>query len=153
MRTDILERRVEIEQWIAKRRPKAYICRELRCKPLTLEGYLIKMGLTYQGNMGAEGYKISPVRKDTRAYLHRDSFITSHKLKLRLLEDGLKKRQCERCNGRKWLDDPVPIELHHLNGDRFDNRLSNLQLLCPNCHALSDKHAGKGANRSQGHKI
>jgi hypothetical protein len=147
MRKDILARRDEIEHWVASHRPKAFICRELRCKPLTLDSYLGKMGLSYSGNMGGRGYKVCPTRKGARVYLHKGSFISSHRLKLKLLEDGLKQRCCERCGQEEWLGEPIPIELHHVNGDRFDNRFRNLQLLCPNCHALTDNHAGKGANR------
>jgi hypothetical protein len=149
MRKDILARRDEIERWIASHRSKAFICRELRCKPITLDSYLGKMGLSYAGNMGGKGYKPCPARKDARVYLHKGSFISSHRLKLKLLEDGLKDRCCERCGQADWLGEPIPIELHHVNGDRFDNRLPNLQLLCPNCHALTDNHAGKGANRRE----
>jgi len=35
------------------------------------------------------------------------------------------------------------VELHHINGDSRDNRLENLQILCPNCHALTDNYRGK----------
>jgi hypothetical protein len=105
------------------------------------------MGLSYSGNMGGKGYKSCPARKDAQAHLHKGSFISSHKLKLKLLEDGLKERRCERCEQVDWQGEPIPIELHHVNGDRFDNRLHNLQLLCPNCHALTDNHAGRGANQ------
>jgi hypothetical protein len=148
MRLDILEQRSLIENWIAEHRPKAFICRELSCKPITLESYLKKMGLSYAGNMGGQKYKRCPARKSARFYLHRGSFISSHKLKLKLLEDGLKKRSCEHCNQHEWMGEPIPIELHHINGNRFDNRLRNLQLLCPNCHALTDNHAGKGTHRN-----
>ncbi|MET0649775.1 MAG: HNH endonuclease [Pyrinomonadaceae bacterium] len=148
MRNDILEREAEIRSWVAERRSKAFICRELRCKPLTLDSYLKKFGLTYRGNMGGKGYKQSPHRKSAREYLKKDSSISSHKLKLRLLRDGLKEHCCERCGRSKWRREPIPIELHHVNGNRFDNRLENLQLLCPNCHALTDNHAGKGSRRS-----
>jgi hypothetical protein len=141
MRRDILEREAQIREWVAQHRPKAFICRELRCKPLTLDGYLKKFGLTYQGNMGGKGYKQSSNRKAAHEYLGKDSFISSHKLKLKLLRDGLKERCCERCGKVEWMGEPIPVELHHVNGDRFDNRLSNLQLLCPNCHALTDNHA------------
>lgn len=147
MRRDIPERRAEIERWIAEHRPKAFICRELKCKPLTLDSYLKKMGLSYAGNMGGQKYKTCPARKSARSYLHRGSLISSHKLKLKLLEDGLKQRCCERCKQKDWMGQPIPIELHHVNGNRFDNRLSNLLMLCPNCHALTDNHAGRGANR------
>ena len=57
MRRDILEREAEIRGWVAQRRPKAFMCRELRCKPLTLDSYLKKFGLDYHGNMGAKGHK------------------------------------------------------------------------------------------------
>ncbi|HEX8494777.1 MAG TPA: hypothetical protein VF658_18170 [Pyrinomonadaceae bacterium] len=147
MRTDILERQKEIENWIAEHRPKAFICRELKCKPITLESYLGKMGLSYAGNIGGKKYKRCPTRKNARFYLRRVSFISSHKLKLKLLEDGMKKRCCEQCHRQEWMGEPIPIELHHVNGDRFDNRLGNLLLLCPNCHALTDNHAGKGMHR------
>jgi len=34
------------------------------------------------------------------------------------------------------LGQPAPLELDHINSDHFDNSLENLQILCPNCHAL-----------------
>lgn len=30
-----------------------------------------------------------------------------------------------------------------LDGDRFNNELINLQILCPNCHALTDNYSGR----------
>ena len=42
----------------------------------------------------------------------------------------------------------IPLELHHVNGDNRDNRLENLQLLCPNCHALTNTYRGKN-NKSR----
>jgi hypothetical protein len=68
---------------------------------------------------------------------------SSHSLKLRLFRAGLKTPRCETCgwaecdsNGR------IPVELDHINGDRFDNRLENLRILCPNCHSLQPTHRG-----------
>ncbi len=145
MRNDILERRSCIEKWIAENRPKAFMCRELRCKPVTLNSYLDKMGISYVGNMGGKGHKHCPKRKMAYDFLKKGSLISSHKLRLKLLEDKVKERRCERCGRAKWLSEPIPIELHHVNGNRFDNRIENLQLLCPNCHALTDNHAGRGS--------
>ena len=149
MRRDILEREAEVREWIAQRRPKAFMCRELRCKPLTLDSYLKKLGLDYRGNMGAKGYKKSSYRKSTDEFLRTGSLISSHKLKLKLLRDGLKEFRCERCGRVEWMGEPIPVELHHINGNRFDNRFDNLQLLCPNCHALTDNHAGRGSRRKK----
>jgi 5-methylcytosine-specific restriction endonuclease McrA len=40
------------------------------------------------------------------------------------------------------LGKPIPIELHHKNGDHYDNSLDNLEILCPNCHAQEDNNSG-----------
>ena len=45
---------------------------------------------------------------------------------------------CEGCGRDRWQGVPIPIEIHHHDGDRTNNALSNLHLLCPNCHALTD---------------
>ncbi|WP_442911559.1 HNH endonuclease [Lachnospira sp.] len=41
----------------------------------------------------------------------------------------------------------MPLELHHINGIHKDNRLENLQILCPNCHALTENYSGKSSNK------
>jgi DNA-binding CsgD family transcriptional regulator len=64
-------------------------------------------------------------------------------LKRRLLASGVKDRQCEQCGLRHWQGLPAPLALHHINGDRHDNRLENLALLCANCHAQTDNFAGR----------
>lgn len=151
MRHDILERRACIERWIIEQRPKAFICRELRCKPATLDGYLLRMGIEYAGNMGGKGHKNCPTRKRAEEFLFNGSVINTHRLRLRLLRDNIKAPVCERCDNSKWLGEPIPIELHHVNGDRFDNRIENLQMLCPNCHALTDNHAGRGSAKKLVH--
>lgn len=50
----------------------------------------------------------------------------------------LRGRKCECCGLEEWLGQPINLEIHHLNGIRTDNRLENLQLLCPNCHSYTD---------------
>jgi len=68
-------------------------------------------------------------------------------LKPHLLEErGL---QCESCQHSKWLGEVIPLEVHHVDGDRTHNALANLRLLCPNCHALTDnwRKRGPAANR------
>jgi len=50
---------------------------------------------------------------------------------------------CENCNLSDWQGQSIPLEIHHLNGNNTDNRLENLKLLCPNCHALTDNYRGR----------
>ena len=39
--------------------------------------------------------------------------------------------------------EPIPLELHHKDGNRYNNQLDNLMLLCPNCHALTENYRAK----------
>ena len=150
-RDDILEKETQIRQWISEHRSKAYICRQLHCKPLTLKSYLAKLNIVYKGNQGGQG-RTSLRNKPATDYLHKGSTVNTHILKLKLIRDGLKIAECESCHASNWLDGSIPLELHHINGDRHDNRLENLLVLCPNCHALTDNHAGK-AHKNLGQKL
>ena len=42
-----------------------------------------------------------------------------------------------------WLDDDIPLELHHIDNNHHNNNLSNLQLLCSNCHSYIHKKQAK----------
>jgi DNA-binding CsgD family transcriptional regulator/5-methylcytosine-specific restriction endonuclease McrA len=68
-------------------------------------------------------------------------------IKQRLFELGLKHNVCEVCGSTQWRGRPLSLALHHVNGDGSDNRLENLQLLCPNCHSQTDNFAGRNRRR------
>ncbi len=57
---------------------------------------------------------------------------------------------CQKC---KWgtintYTNKVPLAVHHVDGDIAINIESNLELLCPNCHALTDNHGSRNKNNS-----
>ena len=89
-----------------------------------------------------------PVAAPIELYLvrGRESTCRTH-LKRRLLAEGLKTSRCEECGVAEWRGRPLSMALHHINGDGRDNRLENLQLLCPNCHSQTENFSGRGRKR------
>jgi hypothetical protein len=84
-------------------------------------------------------FPASPLSK----LLQTGTRVQSYKLKKRLFAEGLKVRRCDWCGNTEWLGQPIPLELDHINGDQTDNRIENLRILCPNCHALTQTYRGK----------
>lgn len=95
-------------------------------------------------NRGLKGP--SSPRVSLEQILTKNSDFQSFKLKMRLFAAGLKPQCCEQCGwAKKSQDGRLPLELDHINGDRLDNRLENLRILCPNCHSLQPTHRGKNS--------
>ena len=124
MRKDIIDRKQEILNWIDENQSKAFICKELKCKPETLESYLKKFGVTYKGNMGLKGKKTDNKRLSAIDYA-KTNYCRSHLLKLKLIEDGLKLYKCEICQIEQWMGKKVPLELDHIDGNHYYNYLIN----------------------------
>lgn len=61
---------------------------------------------------------------------------------------NLRGRKCENCGLEEWLGQPINLEVHHIDGDRTNNDLKNLQLLCPNCHSYTFNFR-KGNNKKR----
>ena len=96
----------------------------------------------FSGQAWNKGRVIGP-KRPIEYYLTENSYHQSYKLKNRLIIEGLKQHKCECCGITEWLGRPTPIELDHINGNHHDNRLENLRILCPNCHAQTDTYRGK----------
>lgn len=141
MRTDILERKEEILQWIDENQSKAFICRQLQCKPETLNSYLTQMEIDYAGNKGQKGIQKNTNYKTAEEYI-QSTCVKSHTLKEKLIRDGIKEKACEICGVSLWQGIELPLELHHKDGNHFNNDFNNLQILCPNCHSIQKGNSG-----------
>lgn len=144
------------EQWIeAIKENKSYIAvlRSLGLKPVggnykTLKSKIQIYHLnidhfTGQGWNVGENYKDFHKQIDDSEILTCPSKSCSQVVKRRLLKSGVKQYICECCGLTEWMGKPIPLELHHINGINFDNRIENLQILCPNCHSQTDNYRGK----------
>jgi len=55
--------------------------------------------------------------------------------------------KCSRCNLSEWLNEPIPLQIDHMDGNSRNHAASNVRLLCPNCHAMTPNYAGRNARR------
>lgn len=100
----------------------------------------------FTGKGWSKNKHFGPKRK-IEDYLNNNQTIQSYKLKNRLIKEHILEEKCIYCNLTSWLGSKIPLELDHINGNHSDNNLSNLRLLCPNCHSFTDTYRGKNARK------
>ncbi|GAA1248444.1 hypothetical protein GCM10009633_21770 [Janibacter melonis] len=101
----------------------------------------------FTGQAWNKGLSQGPTRP-LDAYLSNEHPISSYRLKNRLVRAGIFTWRCDSCGGTQWLGLPIPLELEHRDGDRQNNSLENLELLCPNCHAQTPTYRGRNRRRA-----
>jgi hypothetical protein len=151
MEHSILRNKLELEKAVLS---SVSIASTLRCLDLvpsggnytTINHAIKKFGIdtshfTGQGHLSGKTHNFNTRPLDE--ILVKGKLENTYRLRNRLLRDKIKRHQCENCKLETWLDKPIPLELHHVDGDRTNNLLENIQLLCPNCHALTDNYRAK----------
>ena len=133
----------------------AELCRRLGLKPegsnpKTLRKKMNEFGVDYSHFTG-QAWNKNPENPVYRGkYLPKlceHSSLSSANVKELVYRLGLKENKCEICELSEWLGKPIQCELHHINGDSTDNRIENLQILCPNCHSQTDNFRGRNISK------
>lgn len=98
--------------------------------------------------------RVYPTQRAWGEVLRKGVRVNTNRLRQRLIADGILAPVCVSCQQDVWLGRPIPLELDHVDGDKTNNLLENLRLLCPNCHALTPTYRGKNrASMRQGPSI
>lgn len=94
-------------------------------------------------NLSTEHFKGQGWNKDNFDYtrFRKDNYIRTDDALNALV--ALRGRKCEICGTETWNGKEIPLETHHVDGDRSNNELTNLQICCPNCHAQTDNFRRK----------
>lgn len=103
-------------------------------------GHIRRLGLDTghfrgQGWSGGRTLPSRTARPLTEVLVANSPHRSTGHLRRRLIAAGLKAARCEACGLTGWRGRTLPLHLDHVNGDHTDNRLENLRILCPNCHA------------------
>jgi hypothetical protein len=102
---------------------------------------------TWHAAVGRGAVKARPAKMPADQYFAAGTHRNRMHLKRRLLDERLKEPCCAVCGITSWRDRELSLALHHVNGDRLDNRVVNLELLCPNCHSQTENFAGRNGRR------
>ena len=76
--------------------------------------------------------------------IENSSYTNRTRLKIRLLKEHLIEYKCAICGNKgEWNNQPLTLQLDHINGINNDNRIENLRFLCPNCHSQTETYSGR----------
>jgi hypothetical protein len=102
---------------------------------------------TGQGHRKGSTVPVIPPQPLTEILRKGRSYQTST-LRKRLIREGYFKPECRMCTLSTWMGRPIPLELDHIDGDRENNLLENLRLVCPNCHAQTATYRGRNTRHA-----
>ncbi len=143
----------EVERTVQNNKSIAGVLKDLGLKPaggnyksihaIIQDNHIDISHFTGQGwNVGLQFKPFKSIPNEA-IFVENSKYRCSWRLRERLLKiKGI--RICDCCGLSEWRGQPIALEVHHINGKNTDNRLKNLQILCPNCHSQTDNYRGKG---------
>ena len=75
-------------------------------------------------------------------YFSCDRKVKSAVFLNKLVKEGYKTKKCEVCGITEWNGKEITFQLHHIDGNDRNNKLENVQVICPNCHSQTDNFKG-----------
>lgn len=65
---------------------------------------------------------------------------------------GTRDHVCSCCGLHTWNEQPIPLDVDHIDGNPYNNHIENLRLLCKNCHAQTETYGSKNNGRGRTHR-
>lgn len=119
-----------------------------------LKKRIAELGLSTAHFESGVSFAVKSIKRPLEDILVENStYLSTSHLKQRLLNEGLLTNECAICGNKgEWLGKKLVLQLDHKDGFRTNNKLSNLRLLCPNCHAQTETYCKGASNSSQNKK-
>lgn len=142
----------QLRQAVSRSKSLSHVISALGMSPRSAQNHARMRGHVERLGLSTEHFEIvrgTRTRKSLDEILVEGRHTDSGSLRKRLIRAGYKKSECEGCGLSEWRGEPIALELDHVNGVHDDNRLSNLRILCPNCHSLTPTWRGRNTKKTR----
>ena len=148
MKTILSEiKKEELEEVVKVSYTYSDVLRKLGCKLTNGGNFRTLKNKIIQWGIGTSHFK--QTNKGNKKLTAEDLLIENcthnrRSLKRYIIQHNLIPYKCAICgNTGEWNNKPLTLTLDHINGINDDNRLENLQFVCPNCDSQQDTYGSK----------
>jgi len=116
--------------------------KKIGCRYATYKKHAKRLGV-WITNQPGKGKNKKRKKKLTSKDVFSGRVMQGGTVKRILLSENLIKNECKQCGINSWQGKELICHLDHINGDCHDHRISNLRMLCPNCHSQTKTYCRK----------
>lgn len=133
----------DVEKGLGITSPNGALRRYIKHNGISMPEFLGQSAAGRQSWENRLGNRITPLR------LRKGELMSTTHVKSMLFRERIKTPACEICGWceKRPSDGKIPVHLHHKDGDSTNWELDNIEILCPNHHALTSNYAGLNKQR------